>query len=126
MGAFGEDSASTGTFAPSDAGYQAALDDNSVHSVFHYNLDHDPSDSSSDEFLETEVGIDAGAAYVYRRSEGNDWEIEAFVKAPKAGDGDTLAVGASHEDGGALLQPVGGGSADAGNAVEHSGAAYLY
>ena len=297
VGAPFEESASTGTFAPGDAGYQAALDDNSVHSVSRYNLDHNPIDSGSAEFLEAEVGIDAGSAYVYRRSgadglwtveafvkapkagaddlfgyavalsadgdtlaagaplegsshtgvfaptdagyqaaldsdgadasgavisyrrsEGKDWEIEAFVKAPKAGvddefgyavalsadgaalavgapfeesastgvfilgdtgyqaaldsgdaplsggatvylrsgagglwtleafvkapnagdydnfgealalsgDGGALAVGASHEDGGALLQPVGGGSADAGNAVEHSGAAYLY
>ena len=110
VGAPFEESASTGTFAPSDAGYQAALDDDSVHSVLRYNLDH-ASDPNSEEFLETEVGIDAGAAYVYRRSGADGlWTVEAFVKAPGAGggdrfgsalalsgDGDTLAVGAPLE-----------------------------
>ena len=94
VGAPGEDSAATGAFAPGDPSYQAALDDNSVHNVSRYNLDHDPNDPDSDEFLETEVGIDAGTAYVYRRSGADGlWILEAFVKAPKA-DADDLFGGA--------------------------------
>ena len=113
VGAPREDSASTGAFAPGEAGYQAALDSGGR--------------------------ADSGAVTVYRRSEGNDWEIEAFVKAPEAGAGDffgdalaldssgtTLAVGALKEDGGALKQPVGGNSADTSNPVRDSGAVYLY
>ena len=112
VGAYFEDSASTGTFAPGDEGYQTALDSNG--------------------------GGDSGAVTVYRRS-GSAWSVEAFVKAPKAGGGDrfgkapalsadaaTLAVGAPGESGPALPQPVGGNSADTGNAVVFSGAAYLY
>ena len=113
VGAPREDSSATGAFAPTDDGYQAALDSNG---------------SSS-----------SGAAYVYRRSGYNNWGIEAFVKAPVAtrvvvfgyalalsGDGSTLAVGAPGERGSTLLQPVGGGFVDAGNAVGDSGAVYLY
>ena len=115
VGATGEDSASTGTFVPGGTGYQAALDSNGASN--------------------------SGAVTVYRRSDSDAWEIEAFVKAPEAGGGDNfgnalalsadgaaLAVGASLEDGGALpqSQPVGGDSADTGNAVGGSGAVYLY
>ena len=80
-----EDSAAAGTFAPGDAGYQAALVGDGVHGN--------------------------GAVTVYRRSERNDWEIEAFVKGPKAGsrdefgsaialsaDGAALVVGARFDD----------------------------
>ena len=114
VGAPSDHSGATGVFAPGDAGYQAALD--------------------SDDFVSS-----SGAAYVYRRSVAGRWAFEALVKAPVAGgfdyfgtalalsrDGATLAAGAPDEDGGALPQPVGGGSADAENAVENSGAAYLY
>ena len=79
-----DDSASTGTFAPTEDGYQTALNSN--------------GESNS------------GAVTVYRRS-GSAWSVEAFVKAPRADDGDNfgwalalsadgsvLAVGARHED----------------------------
>ena len=115
-----EDSASAGVFSPSGEGHQAALDSDGAR--------------------------DSGAVTVYRRS-GSAWRVETFVKAPVAGgrddefgaalalsrDGATLAVGARNEDGDALPQdgdalpqPVGGDSADTGNAVLDSGAAYLY
>ena len=113
VGAPWEDGKSTGAFAPTDDGYQAALD----------------SDSA----------FDNGAAYVYRRSGAGRWGIEAFVKAPNAGEGDefgsalalsangsALAVGAYKEYGSALPRPVGGDSADAGNFVYKAGAVYLY
>ena len=113
VGAPNERSDATGTFVPDDTGYQAALRSNKVRR--------------------------SGAVTVYRRSDTDAWEIEAFVKVPKTGvfdefgdalalsaDGATLAVGAPNEDGGALPQPVGGDSADTGNAVRDSGAVYLY
>ena len=118
VGAPFEDSTSTGTFALDDVGYQAALDNDGTGN--------------------------SGAVTVYRRSEDNDWGIEAFVKAPKAGGGDqfglalalsedssTLAVGARFEDSasiGAFTAPNGTGyqtaldSGDAGN----SGAVTVY
>ena len=120
VGAPFEDSASAGVFSPSGEGHQAALDSDGAR--------------------------DSGAVTVYRRS-GSAWRVETFVKAPVAGgrddefgtalalsrDGATLAVGARNEDGDALPQdgdalpqPVGGDSADTGNAVLDSGAAYLY
>ena len=113
VGARFEDSSHTGAFTtPGDDGYQAALDS---------------------------VGASgSGAVTAYRRS-GSTWSAGAFIKAPLAGSGDqfgtalalsgdgaTLAVGARFEDGSALPQPVGGDSADTGNAVENSGAVYLY
>ena len=113
VGAPEEDSASAGAFVPDDTGYQAALDSGGT--------------------------LQSGAVTVYRRSDTDAWEIEAFVKAPNTGGDDefgaalalsdggaTLAVGARFEDGGALSQPVGGNNADTGNAAEDSGAAYLY
>ena len=112
VGAPSENSAFTGVFAPDSTSYQAALDSGG--------------------------GRNSGAVTAYRRS-GSAWRVEAFVKAPNTGRDDefgtalalsdggaTLAVGARNEDGGALPQPVGGDSADTGNAVEDSGAAYLY
>ena len=86
VSALREDSASTGTFAPGGAGYDAALGSNGAP--------------------------ESGAVTVYRRSAPTDaWAIEAFVKAPVAGAGDrfgaaaalsadgaTLAVGAPYED----------------------------
>ena len=119
VGSSGEDSSFSGVFVPDGDDYQDALDS--------VDLDSSPS------------GGGAGAAYVYRRSDTGQWAIEAFVKASNtgadddfgtalalSGDGATLAVGAPFEDGAALPQPVNGGSADAGNAVEASGAVYLY
>ena len=113
VGAPEEDSVSAGTFTASDGdGYQAALGSGGASG--------------------------SGAVTVYRRSDST-WSVEAFVKAPVAGaddqfgdalaldsNGTTLAVGAINEDGGALSQPVGGNNADAVNAVEDSGAVYLY
>ena len=86
VGANQEDSSHTGTFAPGDDGYQAALESDGAHN--------------------------SGAAYVYRRSNAGLWAIKAFVKAPNAGgsdyfgeaflalseDGSVLAVGAPGED----------------------------
>ena len=102
VGAHREDSAATGVLAPDGAGYRAALDSDGTWR--------------------------SGAAYVYRRSVAARWTAGNFVKASNAfaddwfgralalsGDGATLAVGAPGEDGGALQQPVGGDSADAGN-----------
>ena len=113
VGAPKERSDATGTFVPDDTGYQAALRTNKAKR--------------------------SGAVTVYRRSDTDAWEIETFVKVPNTGvldqfgtavalsaDGATLAVGAPDEDGGALPQPVGGDSADTGNAVKDSGAVYLY
>ena len=191
VGAFGEDSASTGTFALNGAGYQAALDSggasNSGAAYVYHRSDTDaweieafvkapvaggddgfggalalsadgatlavgatgedspfsgvfaPGGGDYQDALESPGASNSGAVTVYRRSEGNDWEIEAFVKAPIAGvnddfgtalalsaNGATLAVGEDGEDGGALSQPVGGDSADPENAVNNSGAVYLY
>ena len=116
VGAFQEDSASAGTFAPGDVAYQAARGNGDA--------------------------IDSGAAYAYRRSEGADptWSLEAFVKAPVAGDGDgfggalalsadgdTLAAGALNEDGRAQPQPLSGFHEEVSVDVEsNSGAVYLY
>ena len=114
-----EDSSHTGTFAPVDVGYQAALD----------------SDSDDDD--------DSGAAYVYRRSDAGRWAIEAFVKAPVRGDndrfgfalalstdGDTLAVGAPDEGSShaGVFAPGDAGyqAALASNGVSQAGAAYVY
>ena len=114
VGASHEDSSATGAFAPGGAGYQAALD----------------SDGT----------FRSGAVTVYHRPPGpGAWTAGNFLKAPNPGfrdrfgaalalsaDGSTLAVGAYQEDGSARSRPVGGGSADAGDAVHNSGAAYLY
>ena len=127
VGSSAEDSSFSGAFAPTDPGYQAALDEDMVY-------DHD-GNSGTDE-----IGIDAGAAYIYRHPTGpGAWTVGNFVKAPKtdvddsfgsalalSGDGATLAVGAINEDGGPLSQPAGGRSADTGNAMGESGAVYLY
>ena len=112
VGAPEEGSASAGVFARGAEGHQAALDSNAAPG--------------------------SGGVTVHRRS-GPGWRAEAFVKAPEPGgndvfgtalalseDGATLAVGAPFEGGSALPQPVGGDSADTGNAVEGSGAVYLY
>ena len=93
VGAYRDDSASTGTFAPNEPGYQAALDSDGVAA--------------------------SGAVTVYRRSDVDSrWTIEAFIKAPEVDvddwfgyalgvpghplalstDGATLAVGAAYED----------------------------
>ena len=73
---------------------------------------------------------DAGAVYVFVRS-GTQWTQQAYVKPTNcdAGDqfgwavalsanGDTLAVGARHEDGNGISQ--------ANNTTSNSGAAYVY
>ena len=128
VGALSEDSSAVGVFVSTDTGYQAALDDDSTYESTYPDLG--------------QQGINAGAVYIYRRS-GSAWSVEAFVKAPKTGvggsvsdffsdslalsaDGSALAVGAFFDDGPALPQPVGGGSASSGNAVADSGAVYLY
>ena len=130
VGAFRENSASTGTFAPGEEGYQAALENNS----------NDTQDS--------------GATYVYRRLEDSAWEIEAFIKAPVAerddqfgvaialsADGDTLAVGATQAHTCEFCASSGEGSSYTGtfapgedgyqaalksNGANDSGAVYVY
>ena len=118
-GAYNEDSVATGAFAPTDDGYQAALDSDGG---FYHN---------------------SGAVYVYRRSDAGRWALEAFVKAPVAGAGDgfglsvalsssgsTLAVGASLEGSSAtgVFAPADDGYQAALNSdgAEFSGAAYVY
>ena len=131
VGAYGEDSASTGAFAPGDAGYQAALDDDST-----YVHVYDGGTSEHD--------LNAGAVTAYRRSESNGrWALEAFIKAPKAGprdsfgttaalsaDGATLAVGAPGEDSSATgaFAPGDAGwqAALESDGAYRSGAAYVY
>lgn len=76
----------------------------------------------------------SGAAYVFTRSKAT-WEQQAYIKAINtdevdrfgdsvslSGDGTTLAVGASTEDGGAI--GVNGNQAD--NSAPDSGAVYLF
>ena len=195
VGAPFEDSTSTGTFALDDVGYQAALDNDGTGNsgavtVYRRSEDNDwgieafvkaPKAGGGDQFglalalsedssalavgarFEDSASIGAftapngtgyqtaldsgdagnsGAVTVYRHPAGaGAWTVGNFVKAPNTGGGDefgaavalsgdgiTLAVGALDEDGGPLSesQPVGGDSADAGNAVNNSGAVYLY
>lgn len=77
---------------------------------------------------------DAGAVLVFRRTAGT-WAQQAYVKAPNtgsgdrfggrvalSGDGNTLAVGASTEDGGS--SGIGGNQAD--ESRTNAGAVYLY
>ena len=130
VGARYEDSASTGTFtAPDGEGYQAALDED----IFY---DDDGDDDTE------EIGINAGAAYVYRRS-GSEWSVEAFVKAPNAAAGDefglsldlssggvVMAIGSSDEDSSfsGAFAPTDPGYQDAldSDGAATSGAAYIY
>ena len=76
----------------------------------------------------------SGAVYVYRRNNGS-WAQEAFIKASNAGtgdyfykaqiSGDTLVVGASHED--SNLNVISHGSSASGNnSSTNSGAAYVF
>ena len=76
--------------------------------------------------------LDAGAAYVYTRQDG-EWEYSAYLKASNTGvrdwfgeavaiDGDTIAVSAILEDSNAT--GVNGNEAD--NSVQDSGAVYIY
>jgi len=76
---------------------------------------------------------DAGAVYVFSRS-GSTWSHQAYIKASNTGatdkfgfsislstDGNTLAVGAYHEDGGnSGINPV------TNNSLSNSGAAYVF
>src|ERR1051325_5150770 len=77
---------------------------------------------------------ESGAAYVFTRN-GTTWTQRAYLKAPNSdaydnfgsgialsGDGNTLAVAASGEDGGS--SGVGGNMAD--NSIRASGAVYIY
>ena len=128
VGAPGESGKSTGVFASGDEGYQAALDSSQL----------DRDGVCDDEIRNN--SCNSGAVIVYRRPDGaGAWTVGNFVKAPNAdaddyfgralalsADGATLAVGAYGEGGAALQQPVGGDSADTENAVEGSGAVYLY
>ena len=117
VGADYEGSSATGAFAPGDPGYQAALDSDGANS--------------------------SGAAYVHRRSTGGRWVLEAFIKAPVAGDrdlfghalalsadGSTLAVGADSEDSSATgaFAPGDPGYRAAldDDGAENSGAAYVH
>ena len=111
-----------GAFAPSDPGWQDALDDNG--------------------------GWHSGAAYVYRRSVAGRWSVEAYIKAPNAqggdelgwslalsGDGGTLAAGSKYEDG-QSRRPFAPSDPGWQTALDndgatwgsgwHSGAAYVY
>ena len=78
---------------------------------------------------------DAGAAYVFRRSQGR-WSQEAYVKASNtdagdnfgtsvslSADGETLAIGAFREDGG---KPSSDAGAQADNSATDAGAAYVF
>ncbi|MBI3772000.1 MAG: integrin [Gammaproteobacteria bacterium] len=78
-----------------------------------------------------ESAVDAGAAYVFRRS-GTIWTQEAYVKASNtgagdgfgyklalSGDGNTLAVGAIYEDSNSAGTP-------ADNSVQDAGAVYVF
>lgn len=80
------------------------------------------------------TAADAGAVLVFRRTAGT-WAQQAYVKAPNtgsgdrfggrvalSGDGNTLAVGASTEDGGS--NGIGGNQAD--ESRTNAGAVYLY
>ncbi|HUL93669.1 MAG TPA: FG-GAP repeat protein [Burkholderiales bacterium] len=81
----------------------------------------------------------SGAAYVYVRS-GAVWSQQAYVKASNpemfdlfgsavalSGDGNTLAVGATLEDGGLTgVTPNAVDEAASGNASSNSGAVYVY
>ena len=80
------------------------------------------------------TAADAGAVLVFRRTVGT-WAQQAYLKAPNtgsgdrfggrvalSGDGNTLAVGASTEDGGA--NGIGGNQAD--ESRTNAGAVYLY
>lgn len=80
-----------------------------------------------------ESAVDSGAAYLYRRS-GSRWEFASFIKSPNSdagdlfggsialsGDGFSLLVGATHEDGGS----TGAGGPFNEDAFD-SGAVYLY
>ena len=114
VGAPQEDSAFAGVFAPGDAGYQTALDNNGARF--------------------------GGGAYIYLRPPGSDtWTTGNFVKASNAregrkfgsalalsGDGTTLAVSTPLDGGSARSQPIGGGSSNTQSPVTNAGAAYLY
>ena len=114
VGAPQEDSAFAGVFAPGDAGYQTALDNNGARF--------------------------GGGAYIYLRPPGSGtWTTGNFVKASNAregrkfgsalalsGDGTTLAVSTPLDGGSARSQPIGGGSSNTQSPVTNAGAAYLY
>ena len=120
VGAPGNESGSTGTFVPSDepgSDYRHALNNNDAPG--------------------------SGAAYVYRRSDGDRWTIEAFIKAPfvettdvfgsgvaLSADGSVLAVGAPGEDSShaGVFVPGGAGyqAALSSNNASGNGAAYVY
>ena len=83
---------------------------------------------------EDNIALDSGAAYVFTRSEGI-WSQQAYLKASNpgsgddfgvsialSGDGNTLAIGAYHEDSNA----TGVGGTEADNSAPHAGAAYVF
>jgi len=83
---------------------------------------------------ENSIVLNSGAAYVFTRNEGL-WNLQAFLKASNpdngddfgvsialSGDGNTLAVGAYHEDSNAT--GINGNEAD--NSATDAGAAYVF
>lgn len=69
-----------------------------------------PGEDSIDADEDDNSATNAGAVYVFVRNDDGEWEQQAYIKAPNAGqedsfgtavalDGDTLAVGAPGEDG---------------------------
>jgi hypothetical protein len=82
------------------------------------------------------AATDAGAAYVFTRSGTNSWAQQAYLKASNAdtgdqfgsaisisSDGNVVAVGAFHEDGGAGDD---GSPANDHNGGDETGAAYVF
>jgi hypothetical protein len=79
--------------------------------------------------------VNSGAAFVYKRT-GTTWAQEAYLKAPNAGaqdtfgigvaiDGDTIVVGATHEDS-KQTTITNGETASSDNSVVDTGAAYVF
>ena len=82
------------------------------------------------------AAADSGAAYIFTRSAANSWAQQAYLKASNAGtgdqfgsaasissDGNVVAIGAFHEDGGAGDD---GSPNNDHNGGEETGAAYVF
>lgn len=81
----------------------------------------------------TEGATNSGAAYIFRRVNGTDWQQEAYLKASNAGspdnfgidvaiDGDLAIVGAPGE----RSDATGVNGNQANNSINNAGAAYLF